>query len=300
MKKHLIALAVAGAVAAPAMAQNATIYGTIEQNLQNDSSATTHAEAFLATSVIGIKGSEDLGGGMKAEFALEMAFKAGSGTEATSGVLFDEQSMVGLSGGFGRAIFGRYSTVYDSYKSHANMGVNLFSDTDAVVNDLAVIPQGTLRYESPSINGFKVEASYSDDSTSTYANVSSFAVSYTVAGLALTYASAQDAGTNKEATVNATYAIGPVTLKGQLMSGKETTGEDVKVNKLGADYKFGANNLLISVQNKSSKKAASDEQAVGAMLVHNLSKRTALYAGFNNRGGDVDIKTTAIGVQHKF
>ena len=82
MKKHLIAAAVAAAVAVPAMAQNVTLSGYVEagyQDLSFSGDATTRTneelKAFTAgpfgSSRLVISGSEDLGGGLKAGFRLE-------------------------------------------------------------------------------------------------------------------------------------------------------------------------------------------------------------------------------------
>ena len=80
MKKHLNALAVAGAVAAPAMAQNVSITGYVEagyQDLSFDATNNASREASgmtagpFGSSRLVISGSEDLGGGLKAGFRME-------------------------------------------------------------------------------------------------------------------------------------------------------------------------------------------------------------------------------------
>ena len=103
----LAALAVMGATTA--MAQSSvTLYGrintTVERQKLGDNTATgmvNNASRF------GVRGTEDLGGGLKAGFVLESGFNSddGAGTPWThgsgTGLTFGRQSEVNLSGGFG-------------------------------------------------------------------------------------------------------------------------------------------------------------------------------------------------------
>lgn len=142
MKKSLIAFAIFGAFAASASAQSSvTLYGIIDAAVVHKTSQTASGgtgsldAGQLATSRWGIKGSEDLGGGLKANFNLEGtlandtgAVGAGFGPGAapacaappyngaacplaqsgnTSTSMFDRLSWVGLSGDFGAVTAGR-------------------------------------------------------------------------------------------------------------------------------------------------------------------------------------------------
>ncbi len=131
MQKKLIALAIAGIVAAPAFAaDNVTIYGVAGAYLQSLKTdvTTTATGATVNTSVsqvqtdgesgsrIGFKGTEDLGGGLKANFVIESALAMdAAGTTAASGVtgLGNRQAYVGLSGNWGAVNLGRqYSSEF--------------------------------------------------------------------------------------------------------------------------------------------------------------------------------------------
>src|SRR4051812_48614424 len=108
MKKSLLALAVLGAMASAAQAQTSvTLYGIVDGGLLYRSglpavvgtgtdSAWSFGSGIEATNRWGIRGSEDLGGGLSATFALENGFASGTGgflgsgaTTAISGKLFD-------------------------------------------------------------------------------------------------------------------------------------------------------------------------------------------------------------------
>jgi len=97
-----------------------TIYGLIDQgveyvnNVARGKTATTNAVRTgdgTATSYFGIRGSEDLGGGMKALFDLQGGFQPNDGAARQGGRLFGRQSYVGLDGPFGRVTLGRQYTM---------------------------------------------------------------------------------------------------------------------------------------------------------------------------------------------
>ncbi|NUU01488.1 porin [Herbaspirillum robiniae] len=125
-KKHLAAataLAAIAAAAGHAQAQSSvTIYGLIDSGVEfvnnagaNGGSVTRLSSGTMNTSRIGFRGSEDLGGGLKAIFQLENGFKLDNGGfDGDANQLFNRQSNVGLEGGFGRVVAGRsFSTTYD-------------------------------------------------------------------------------------------------------------------------------------------------------------------------------------------
>ena len=65
--------------------------------------------------MFGLRGSEDLGGGLKAIFTLESGFNIGNGKFANNSGMFNRQSFVGLSSAqFGTVTLGRqYDAVQD-------------------------------------------------------------------------------------------------------------------------------------------------------------------------------------------
>lgn len=111
MQKKLIALAVAGLVAAPVFAQsNVTIYGVADAtfdviNVSGGATAANNVNLNRVTtnsSLIGFKGAEDLGNGLKAVFQFESAV----GFDNLGGLGATRDSYVGAAGGFGTVIAG--------------------------------------------------------------------------------------------------------------------------------------------------------------------------------------------------
>ncbi len=113
MKNPLLAITLASACASGAHAQsNVTIYGALDAGLIKRSGAKTTIGKRDANT-LGFRGVEQLGGGLKALFHLEMRYEPDTGT-LESGVrpLFQGQSRVGLQGGFGTLRIGRGTTAY--------------------------------------------------------------------------------------------------------------------------------------------------------------------------------------------
>ena len=112
MKKHLIAAAVAGALAVPAMAQ-VTVSGVIDivgysSDKITAGTATTSdlknkGYNGIATPQIAISGSEDLGGGLKASFTINTGLFTDGGTS-----FGDRDRTIALSGGFGAITLGQF------------------------------------------------------------------------------------------------------------------------------------------------------------------------------------------------
>lgn len=125
MKKSLIALAVLAASGAAMAQSSVTLYG-IADVWVGRTSVTTAAGVKTNTSVLqsgglggsrlGFKGTEDLGGGLKAVFALEQGVAVDTGAGGT----FNRQSYVGLAGGFGQVTFGNTWTAMDDVLGASN------------------------------------------------------------------------------------------------------------------------------------------------------------------------------------
>ncbi|HWZ48799.1 MAG TPA: porin [Herbaspirillum sp.] len=173
MKKSLLALAVLGSFAAAAQAQTSvTIYGIVDMGVFYQNKAGAHNNGLfsvnsgeLSGSRLGFKGSEDLGGGLKANFVLEMGFNANNGSgaqqDAGSTTFFGRTSTVGLSGGFGSVNIGRQTDF--AYSGTAG-GMNTFSHAGYVTNFSTVDgnkqarlqgdrTNNSIRYDMPSMNG---------------------------------------------------------------------------------------------------------------------------------------------------
>jgi predicted porin len=114
MKKSLLALAVLGAFAGAASAQSTvTLYGRVDPSIGKDSGTKFKYLQNGSGSRFGVRGVEDLGGGLKALFNLEHRFDADTGASSSASRFWTARSIVGLEGGFGQIVIGReYTTAF--------------------------------------------------------------------------------------------------------------------------------------------------------------------------------------------
>ncbi|MGO4280859.1 Outer membrane protein (porin) [Cupriavidus sp. OV038] len=113
------ALALAAGVPAVTSAQSVTLYGVVDTGVEyiNHVGAAGNSVVKMANlsgtvpSRWGLRGTEDLGSGMKANFVLESGFAPDSGTSNQGGRLFGRQAWVGLSSNWGQVSFGRQYTM---------------------------------------------------------------------------------------------------------------------------------------------------------------------------------------------
>ena len=164
MQKKLIALAVAGALVAPAAAMaDAEIYGKLRMSVDfNDNGDTTDGndDSALAltshASRIGFKGSEELSGGLKAIWQLESEMEIDDGDDLTSK---QRNTYVGLAGDFGQVRAGRHDTPYKLMGKHIDIFVDTGADYNAVIQFDTRAPNA-IAYISPDMSGFTFAGAY--------------------------------------------------------------------------------------------------------------------------------------------
>ena len=117
MKKTLIAMTTLSAFAIQAHAQSSvTLYGVVDAGFSFNSNAAGDRQYAVTNSNNygsrwGLKGSEDLGGGLKAIFTIEGGFSTTTGTISQNGTLFGRQAWVGLgSDNYGSVMLGRQNS----------------------------------------------------------------------------------------------------------------------------------------------------------------------------------------------
>ena len=179
LKKSLLALAVLGTVSGAASAQtNVTFYGIVDAGIDYDTSKNAGGAKWAlqsgqqSSSRFGIKGSEDLGGGLSTKFTLENGFQLDDGTlkypvNATTPRLFGRQAWISLDGGFGSVKLGRqYSSMFLALGAIDPFGIstaanaqNLFGyGVDAL--DPISRSDNTISYTTPTVAGFSALAGY--------------------------------------------------------------------------------------------------------------------------------------------
>ncbi|NIE64264.1 porin [Burkholderia sp. Ax-1719] len=178
MKSRALTLAAFAAfgIAGVAHAQSSvTLYGVVDTSLTYVSHASGSKNLWalgnssygnLAGSRWGVKGSEDLGGGLKAIFQLESGFNPSTGASGQGGALFGRQSFVGLaSDQFGTVTLGRqYDPLVDLIQGITadNYFGSVFATAGDVDNyDNSFRVNNAVKYASPIYRGLQAEVMYS-------------------------------------------------------------------------------------------------------------------------------------------
>lgn len=343
MKKSLIALAVLAASGAAMAQSSVTLFGRLDAGFAVTDNETTGAvpvasqsqtavnSSTFNTTYWGMKGTEDLGGGLKANFNLQSGFAIDTGVGNTG--LFERHATVGLSGGFGAVNLGRqYTPYYDLFGATDNI------DDANVSTSLTVYGKGigqgitrasnSIRYNSPSFSGVTVSAlvGFGEDekiapNVGDATNTFSLSVVYKGGPLLVGYAHHQVKLTTTSTTfqdentydmVGATYDFGMAKVTGGYQQVSNDSGTDDTEYNLGVKVPVSsAATLYVGYADSSSDKAGFELNSSGYTFAgtYFLSKRTKLYASYNKtelEKGTVGAISTdeaskfAVGVVHLF
>lgn len=256
-KKSLIAIAALGAFAGSAMAADITISGRIDTGLnfhdweyknpiddtKDDGNQFQMKAGQYSGSRVTIKGSEELGNGMKAGFVLENGFTSDDGKLGQSGRLFGREAIVYLEGDFGHFSMGRvgalssglgsYSLVYGYTPFGTGWGDYAGAKGQFMLDDRDRF-DNTITYRSPEFAGVQVFAQYS---------------------LQADGAEDEHTGVNKRyAALGATYNLGAFStgiVVDTIMNGRDDdtrNTEDSLGISWGASYDLGVTKPMILVQ----------------------------------------------------
>ncbi|KAF1050923.1 MAG: Outer membrane porin protein [Burkholderia gladioli] len=219
MNKKLLTTAILAATASAAHAQSSvTLYGVIDAGVSyvNHSKTATGSDKLFKYddgvaqgSRWGLRGTEDLGGGLKALFVLENGFSTANGTAGQGGALFGRQAWVGLSkADAGTVSFGRqYSFSTDILGSNYSTGGNTVVGNYAFhVNDIDQLTSSrinnSVKFTSANFYGFTFGALYGfSNQAGAFAGANS-----TTAGTTTT------AGSSRAYSFGVNYANGPASI----------------------------------------------------------------------------------------
>ena len=280
MKKQLIALAVAGAVSVPAMAQNVTISGVLDTGIGNDSitqnvttrkTSVTGLNSRNTTSVVNMQATEDLGGGMRAT-----AF-ANQQINSATGAFTARDVWAAISGGFGELKIGRYTPAFETIVGGYSQGggTSLTAGTadfvfgsaaqiavGAVAGDLTITagPQslyteigrsdsgaGQVQFTTPSFNGLTASVGYMKASNDPSSGASSTARS------------------QSELSVN--FVSGAVSIGGGVLRGNSSTEAAAATERDIDMFGIGASVNLDGIILRVGHVQRSEDLAVGGTPV---------------------------------
>ena len=250
LNKKVLTTALLATFAGAAHAQSSvTLYGIIDAGISyaNHSGANSqkifkYDDGVAQGSRWGLRGSEDLGGGLKAIFVLENGFNSGNGTASQGGALFGRQAYVGLSkDNIGAVTFGRQYSLSTDVLGSFSTGSNTVAGNYAYhINDIDQLTSSrinnSVKFSSANFYGFTFGALYGfSNQADGFANnrVYSAGASYSFAGFNFGAGYLQlnnNAGAVSQGTIN---GGGAVTLDNTFFATRQQTWG------AGANYTLG-------------------------------------------------------------
>ena len=313
MKKSLIALAVLAASGAAMAQSSVTLFGIVDTGVgyidnggnevagstagQNKYGMTTSGNA---TSRLGFRGVEDLGGGLKAGFWLEGQIDGDDGNAA--GFNFKRRSTLSLMGGFGEVRLGRDLTPgyskFISYDLFGQVGIGQFMGWSSKLYGAdvgGVRADNMLSYYTPNFGGFTAGVSYGfgEDTASSKTNryVGGY-VAFDNGPISVALAMDKNNGNlpttpavngdRTQVSLGGSYDFGMLKASAlvQQVEFEPTVGTGkVKVDNwaLGLSAPVGPGTVKAQYASYDLKDSSNEAQQLSVGYVYDLSKRTAVY-----------------------
>jgi predicted porin len=251
MKKILIATAIAASVASLAHAQSSvTLYGTLDAGINYTSNVAPAGKAQWAAGSgsiednrFGLRGSEDLGGGLKAVFTLEQGFDLSNGKSGGKNEMFSRQAFVGLSSQFGTLTLGRqYDAAQDflaplsATGSWGGMNFAHYGNLDQLDESSDNAKSNTVKFTSANFSGLSFGSTYSFSNNAQFAQNRAYSagLGYENAGLRVGAGYAQ-----QNNPLSNTVGAVPSTIT--LADGTPVLSQNYRARQFGAgaSYAFG-------------------------------------------------------------
>ncbi|MEO5702768.1 MAG: porin [Gammaproteobacteria bacterium] len=313
MNKKILAVAVAAAMAAPlavlADEGNVTLYGSANMAVEWVDNGVDDGVTNVSTnqSVLGVKGFEPLGNGLKAVFLFDSLLNLDSGGPT----LFDggRDGWAGLSGGFGTVALGFQGRPWKTSTNNLDVFGSTIADYSSIMGTIPVVVGGevvagaffdsgcgnALIYFAPNMNGLSGHAQYCNDEVEgAKSDQYGAQVNYGNGPLYLAFSHDRiqtdgvDDLTASKVAASYTFAAA-TTLTGIY---ERIDIEDVQRDSfyIAAAHKMGNNTLKAAYAHASDTDLGFDDGAdyfaVGAD--HNFSKRTSVYALYARTSNDDD------------
>ncbi|CAM3692361.1 porin [Polaromonas hydrogenivorans] len=326
MKKKTMVLSMAAAFALPAMAQSSvTLYGIADMAVtrvsdKNGVGSTEVNSGNLNTSRFGLRGSEDLGGGLNAIFNLESSISMDTGVGGSSTAFWNRAAWVGLSSKtMGRLTMGfQRPVIYDLLGPLSHTPP--FGSPAARIDGAAIAGSAlerfdntigtkrfanSVKYSTPDMAGFKVHGFVAmgevAGASSSSGRTVDVGIGYKRGPLdaGLSYLKTKCSGvsgctaTTQDDTVlglGAGYNFGPATLRAiytRQENAKTARGNDADTMSVAVIVPMNAWQFAAGYQQLNDKTALNqDVKQVNLSAVYDLSKRTALYGIYAHQSVD--------------
>ncbi|MBX9937400.1 MAG: porin [Burkholderiaceae bacterium] len=323
MKKSLIALAVLAASGAAMAQSSVNLYGVADLGLVKSNGISTQMSGSgtmnNGNSRIGLRGVEDLGGGLKASFNFEQGINAETGA-TVNGTPWGRAAFLELSGGFGGVRLGRALT--PSYLGLAAWELTGAANYSAVANQFGFVAAGArndsqIAYTTPNFGGVTATLGVvlKPDTPDAVGDNAKYDLNVIYANgpiaAALSYNKVQQHKANM--ALGGSYDLGVAKIAASFQDGykggvapSNTTAMKQRGFTLGATVPVGAFSVTLDIA-RDTKAKDTDVLVEGKYA---LSKRTFAYAAFykdgdNNGAAAGGYNTGAknhlgLGIRHNF
>jgi predicted porin len=321
MNKKLIALAVAAGVAAPMSAQAApTLYGQLQAEIASEGVDVTGGPTTADGRIIqggggrfqedvgiddnkrgrlGVKGSEDLGGGLKAIYKFEWQVDTANGNPNDGA----RNSFVGLKGGFGQVELGR---IKSAYKYYGGVKYDPFVTTELEARRYGGMTTGafghnsflnsTLGYQGKfGLVAFRVTYNLDEQDGTNGDLTAGIKVGSKTWEVGAAIAHDENDATAADDAYDALKVFGKmkfgmVTIRGQV----ETTEDEADTREgqivfLGADFKVGKGVISAQASTNTVELAGSPDQEGDYLAIgytHKFTKKARIFAGYGEMTAD--------------
>jgi predicted porin len=327
MKKSLLALAALTAFAGAASAQSSvTLFGVVDTSLRSVDNGSAGSIKSLSTdgnasSRLGFRGVEDLGGGLRAGFWIEGGLGAdigaqggGNGGASSTGASWNRRSTVSLLGGFGEIRMGRdyvptfwNHTVFDVFGTNGvASATNLISPAPTVAPfgaaQTLVRANNSVGYFLPAMGGLYGQIMVAAGENQVPGNkYFGGRIGYGAGpvNVAVAYGVTEKAGTMVDdmtaMNIGASYNAGFMTVMGQFNQYEEGQNE-LQNFSFGVSVPMGAGNFKASYGETNRTFVSGVERKAtqfGVGYVYDLSKRTAVYAHYSKIDNEAGLVYTA-------
>ena len=329
--KKILAIAIAAGISAGASAPvlaDTTVYGQLHASydiLDADGAGVKSKNSVSSNSSrVGVKGSADLNGGLKAIYQAEWGMDTG-GANDTKNVFSNRNQVVGIAGGFGAVLIGRHDTPHKIVGRKAD----LFWSTQLGQNRNVTNPgtwdlrvNNVIAYQSPKMGGFQALAAYvtdlggSDDNTAFSIN-GIYNAGPMMLGASYETHDLDGAPDEDSYRLMGSYKIGPAKLVGYYQDETNAAAADASVFGVGAAYKLGAGTIKGQYYARDNDGTSADPDLIAIGYDHKLGAKTEVYAQYatisdggklggaghgesitSSNGGDAD--GISFGIRHKF
>lgn len=316
MKKTLIALAAVAATGAAFAQSSVTLYGVADAGIVKttnvDTKFTSSGGMNNGTSRWGVRGTEDLGGGLKAGFNFEAGLSlADGGVNQSGGNYFSRAAYMNLMGGFGEVRLGR--TLNPSFFAAAAWELTGTANYSVVTSQFAAVlgdgpnnirNSNQIAYTTPNFGGVSATVGYimkGNDAGAAAGNQSKtdLNVIYRGGPLAVALGYNKVSGANDNWHVGANYDFGAFKVAGAYVDPADTTAVDSKGFTIGASTVLGPVALTLDIARDTGFKDTN----VLVEAKYPLSKRTFAYAAFLRDGkgkAATNVNNVGLGIRHNF